>query len=139
MEHFPSRAWVHVSENSDGKMILREMIAYFLPGENIRPEMSLGLLQDRLIHVLENRKFLLVLDDVWSDICPIWDNLQPLFRVGANGSIALMTTQMKTVAIVLGTQMKTVPHVPLDVLDWDSFWPLFQHYAFDSKVSRPDF
>ncbi|CDP14376.1 unnamed protein product [Coffea canephora] len=93
---FPTRAWVCVSEEYDAtritKELLRELNISFHDGE------KLFSLQGKLQDGLTDKKFLLVLDDVWNSSYTDWDYLRTPFKGGLQGSKIIVTTRDLRVA-----------------------------------------
>ncbi|KAM5570596.1 hypothetical protein ABKV19_011308 [Rosa sericea] len=97
---FDMRMWVCVSENFDIYTLVRGIIA--ATKQECAGE-SLDLMKRRLQDILRDKKFLLVLDDVW-DTESIgvtnqkWSELKTLLDVGAKGSKIIVTTRSESVA-----------------------------------------
>ncbi|KAF2323761.1 hypothetical protein GH714_036853 [Hevea brasiliensis] len=87
----------------------------------------LNQLQLELEEVLMEKKFLLILDDVWNDQYADWDILRMPLKSGAKGSKIIVTTRNESVALV----MRTVPTHNLKELNADHCWSLFAKHAFD--------
>ncbi|KAJ6934560.1 hypothetical protein NC651_009539 [Populus alba x Populus x berolinensis] len=129
---FNLKAWVCVSEDFSvsqlTKVILEEV------GSKSDFE-SLNQLQIQLKEKLREKKFLLVLDDVWEENYAEWDRLLTPLKSGAQGSMILVTTRHERVASVM-------PHVPthhLKELAEDSCWSLFAKHAFgDENPKAPE-
>ncbi|KAL5564842.1 hypothetical protein UlMin_028006 [Ulmus minor] len=64
--------------------------------------MSFDVLQDRLRNETKNKRFLLVLDDVWSDNRTKWIELKGLLMEGSKGSKIIVTTHKNSVAELMG-------------------------------------
>ncbi|XP_030463967.2 putative disease resistance protein RGA3 [Syzygium oleosum] len=84
-------------------------------------------LQRLLRKVLDGKKYLLVLDDLWNEDRLRWLELQPLLIGGSWGSKILVTTRSKSV--VHAAEAKSVIHV-LRGLSEDKSWDLFKKMAF---------
>ncbi|KAK1685479.1 hypothetical protein QYE76_046327 [Lolium multiflorum] len=84
-----------------------------------------------LLKYIRNKRFLLVLDDVWEDKDRSgWDELlAPLRRSQVSGCMILATTRRKSVAKLLGTMIE----VELNGLDEKEFWILFKAFAFGNE------
>ena len=58
---------------------------------------------------IEGKKFLLVLDDVWTEDQRKWEKLKlPLIQSGAHGSRILVTTRKQKVADMMGAPTHTI-------------------------------
>ncbi|KAJ6346325.1 hypothetical protein OIU78_008873 [Salix suchowensis] len=62
-----------------------------------------GELNRKLETILNGRKYLLVLDDLWNEDAQQWLLLKPLLSKGAFGSKILVTTRSEHVAVIVGT------------------------------------
>lgn len=128
---FNLKAWVCVSEDFSvsklTKVILEEV--------GSKPDFeSLNLLQIQLKERLLEKKFLLVLDDVWEENYAKWVSLLEPLKSGAQGSKILVTTRHERVASV----MPTVPTHHLKELTEDFCWSLFAKHAFGDENSIAD-
>ncbi|KAL0282137.1 UNVERIFIED_CONTAM: putative disease resistance protein RGA4 [Sesamum radiatum] len=75
---------------------------------------------------VQGKKFLLVLDDVWTDDFRKWEQLLNSLSTGAAGSAILVTTRNERVAKVMGSRY----NLPLGQLSGDDSWSLFKRIAF---------
>ncbi|OWM63914.1 putative disease resistance protein RGA4 isoform X1 [Punica granatum] len=101
--HFDSRIWVCVSEEFDLKITLQKIIKS-ATGESTTIHLSdLEQLQQKLQELLKYKKFLLVLDDVWSDNRDQWNDLTHLLTCGTTGSSVIVTTRSSEVASAAGS------------------------------------
>lgn len=64
---------------------------------------DLGLLQSRLKKILQGKKVLLVLDDMWNESYSEWQILKISFSVGAPRSQIIVTTSNSEVGNMIGT------------------------------------
>ncbi|XP_071717765.1 putative disease resistance RPP13-like protein 1 isoform X2 [Rutidosis leptorrhynchoides] len=94
-DHFESRAWVYVSDDFDVLAISKE-IYHSVTGEN-KTFANLNMLHEALKEKLSNKRFLIVLDDVWSEDPKLWETLEQAL-VGAPGSKIIVTTRSANVA-----------------------------------------
>ncbi|GKV02216.1 hypothetical protein SLEP1_g14675 [Rubroshorea leprosula] len=94
-------AWVCVSEDFNGQAILGEMLEHFKDGGASRNNINV-LLQD-LAKVLDNKTFLLILDDVWNEDQSKWDDFSSrLSRIlKTTGNSIVVTTRSLQVASVM--------------------------------------
>ncbi|KAL5574052.1 hypothetical protein UlMin_023649 [Ulmus minor] len=126
--HFQIRVWVTISTQFDvfniTKQIFKELPNKVTSEQFDSKEVS--KLQHKLSRELEGKKFLLVLDDVWSEDYHFWDELRRLFTSGASGSKIIITTRS---SIVASTMSKGEAH-SLRGLSNDICCKLFIQHAF---------
>lgn len=126
-DFFHMKAWACVSDEFS---ILRVTKTLLESATKMQCDtMNLELLQDGLKRKLSNKKFLIVLDDVWNDNYDNWIDLQIPFMVGAEGSKIIVTTRNEVVLSV----MNALPPYRLKELSDDSCRLLFEHHAFGNK------
>ncbi|XP_028117250.1 putative disease resistance protein RGA3 [Camellia sinensis] len=82
-------------------------------------------LQQNLRRCLDGKRFILVLDDVWSENCE-WIELEDLLMGGEKGSKIIVTTRSEKVALIMG--VTSLYH--LKGLSEDDSWSLFKQLAF---------
>ncbi|KAM3691152.1 hypothetical protein ACJW31_09G173900 [Castanea mollissima] len=99
--HFQLRKWVCVSEDFDLKSLIIEILKS--PNGSINENLSKDQLQILLRELLKDKKFLLVLDDVWNDDHNKWIELEGLLLGGCKGSKIIVTTRKSSVATIMGT------------------------------------
>ncbi|XP_058108924.1 putative disease resistance protein RGA3 [Magnolia sinica] len=131
---FHKKMWVCVSENFDVKQITKLMIE---SATGSAPDCeSLDQLQRRLYEFLHSKRFLLVLDDIWSEDRRMWDELRLPFQAGAVGSRIIITTRSENVAKAMGSTRTC----KLKVLSDDECWSLFSGEALEhrSKTERSE-
>ncbi|XP_028782975.1 putative disease resistance RPP13-like protein 1 [Neltuma alba] len=75
---------------------------------------------------LTQKRFLLVLDDVWNENFMLWEALQSPFNHGALGSKILLTTRSGKVA----STMRSANILQLKPLSEGDSWSLFSRYGF---------
>ncbi|KAL6328851.1 hypothetical protein AAG906_003868 [Vitis piasezkii] len=130
-EHVDLKGWVCVSEEfllvKVTKLILEEI------GSQTSFD-SLNVLQLKLRESLTDKRFLLVLDDVWKKGCSSeWDQLRiPLLAAG-EGSKVVVTTRDTDVAKI----MSAAHTHPLEGLSRADCWSLFEKLAFENGDSSP--
>ena len=124
--HFDIQMWVFVGEDFDVNGIVKAIIE-----GATREHCMFSRLQDMqqlLREGLGNKRYLLVLDDVWSEDASRWETLKILLRGRAKGNKIVLTTRSQRVAEIMGT----VPSYKLEVLSDDDCWMLFKQRAFGS-------
>ncbi|XP_052117473.1 putative disease resistance protein RGA1 isoform X2 [Arachis duranensis] len=133
IEHFDLRIWVCVSTEFNTMRIL-ESIVESTSGHN--PNLStLEALKNKVQEILLGKRYLLVLDDMWST--DKWEDLKSVLLCGGGtkGAAVLVTTRVESVASVMGTCH--AHH--LSPLSEDDNWLLFKYHAFGSdKVERTE-
>ncbi|ONI14527.1 hypothetical protein PRUPE_4G285500 [Prunus persica] len=120
---FELRKWVCVSDPFDEIKIAKAIIGEKPPKSN-----ELDYVLERMSTSIKNKKFLLVLDDVWTDDPKKWEQLRvPLIQNGAKGSIILVTTRKHEVADMMRT---TRNMINLGELNDECCLSIFNHMAF---------
>uniref|UniRef100_A0A8R7RD13 NB-ARC domain-containing protein n=4 Tax=Triticum urartu TaxID=4572 RepID=A0A8R7RD13_TRIUA len=133
--HFPVRVWVCVSTNFDVIRLTREILGC-ISGINASTYETTNLdqLQRAIAEKLDSKRFLIVLDDVWT--CKSerdWGNLLAPFTMGeTKGSMVLVTTRLPSVA----QMVKTTDPVELHGLKPDEFFALFEACIFGQNKPR---
>ncbi|XBH71451.1 hypothetical protein VPH35_098903 [Triticum aestivum] len=120
-QHFHLSMWHCVSENFEAKVTCN------LPD-------TIEMLRGRLQEVIGQKRYLLVLDDVWNEEERKWeDDLKPLLcSVGGTGSVVVVTCRNQQVASIMGT---LGPH-KLACLSEDDSWELFSKKSFSNGVEE---
>ncbi|KAL0417079.1 UNVERIFIED_CONTAM: Disease resistance RPP13-like protein 4 [Sesamum latifolium] len=116
VEHFDIRIWSTVSQEYSEKEILLGLLNIKIDHE--RGE-TVGELGQKLYQNLFGRRYLIVLDDVWST--NVWDGLKAFFPNNRNGSRVLVTTRLLDVARSLGSHDN---YLTINFLDEDKSWNL---------------
>ncbi|QHO22297.1 Putative disease resistance RPP13-like protein [Arachis hypogaea] len=97
MKGFDLKAWVCVSEKFEVVETTRNVIKQIHGGTCSLDDFN--SLQNALKEEFSNKKFFIVLDDVWSDDGDKWSNFMTPFQQNGNkGSIVLLTTREENVA-----------------------------------------
>ncbi|XLU18409.1 hypothetical protein S245_054475 [Arachis hypogaea] len=135
-ESFPMKMWVCVSDDFDIKQLIIKIInavtvsgansADALVAQQTLRDMDIEQLQYLLRNKLTGQKFLLVLDDVWSEDRAKWVELRSLIRIGGDGSKIVVTTRSHSIASMMGT----VPSHDLECLSLEDSLSLFVKWAF---------
>ncbi|RVW83214.1 putative disease resistance protein RGA3 [Vitis vinifera] len=125
--HFDERIWVCVSDPFDPSRIFREIVE-ILQGESPSVH-SLEALQQKIQTCIAGKKFLIVLDDVWTENHQLWGQLKSTLNCGGVGSRILATTRKESVVKMVGT---TYTH-SLEELSREQARALFHQIAFFEK------
>ncbi|XP_023770219.2 putative disease resistance protein At3g14460 [Lactuca sativa] len=126
-DHFELMAWVCVSDEFD-IFNISNIIFQSIGGGN-QEFKDLNLLQVALREKISNKRFLLVLDDVWSESYTDWEILAGPFLAGAPGSKVIMTTRKMSLLTQLGNNEPY--HLP--ILSDESALSLFCQHALGDK------
>ncbi|ESW30165.1 hypothetical protein PHAVU_002G130100 [Phaseolus vulgaris] len=125
-KHFDLTIWVYVSVDFNVKAILQSILEH-VTGQN--PNLhTLEAMQKKVEEVLQSKRYLLVLDDVWNEDQEKWTNLKGMLQCarGAKGAAALVTTRLEEVV----STMETHGAYHLKELSGDDSWSLFTSHAF---------
>ncbi|XP_031279491.1 putative disease resistance protein RGA3 [Pistacia vera] len=114
--HFELRIWVCISEDFSVKKIIKAIIGSATG--TACEDLDLYPLQRRLQDILNRKRYLLVLDDVWSEDEEKWDRLKCVLACGSTGASIIVTTQSRKVASIMGT----FPMHHLSGLSEDECW-----------------
>ncbi|XP_024017733.1 putative disease resistance protein RGA3 [Morus notabilis] len=107
--------------SNGGKKIVRSV-------DNTSPDQNLDLdqLQNQLRLKIQDKRYLLVLDDVWNENSDKWEKLETFLKIGAQGSKVLITTRSIRVAEIVHSTKTYM----LSGLDKDKSRALFERVAF---------
>uniref|UniRef100_A0A7N0U3Z4 NB-ARC domain-containing protein n=1 Tax=Kalanchoe fedtschenkoi TaxID=63787 RepID=A0A7N0U3Z4_KALFE len=128
---FDVNAWTCLSDEFKVVDVIKSILEFITKR---RSELDgLDFLQQELKKELQGKKFLLILDDMWSkDILSKdtrkWDELRTPFLVGKPGSIIIITTRSKDVAEIV-TSVRGFFY-QLNVMLENESWSLFESVAF---------
>uniref|UniRef100_N1QT45 Putative disease resistance protein RGA3 n=1 Tax=Aegilops tauschii TaxID=37682 RepID=N1QT45_AEGTA len=123
-EVFDLRIWVSMSVDFS----LRRLIQPIVSATKLKRDLtSLEAIANFLSETFTGKKYLLVLDDVWSESQEEWERLKLLLKDGKRGSKIMVTTRSRKV----GMMVRTVPPFVLEGLSDDDCWELFKGKAFE--------
>uniref|UniRef100_A0A2C9V779 Disease resistance RPP13-like protein 1 n=2 Tax=Manihot esculenta TaxID=3983 RepID=A0A2C9V779_MANES len=97
---FDLKAWVSVGEDFDVSRVTETFLRQLGDGGD---DKDLNLLQVKLKQKLSGKKFLLVLDDVWTQNYEEWTLFWGPFEAGAPQSRVIVTTRIQDVSLMMGT------------------------------------
>uniref|UniRef100_A0A7N0REW0 Uncharacterized protein n=1 Tax=Kalanchoe fedtschenkoi TaxID=63787 RepID=A0A7N0REW0_KALFE len=124
---FDVKGWACVSDDFDATRINKSLLES-VTGQESKVDNNLELLQHELKKKLQGKKFLVVLDDIWSDDPQNWDAVRTSLSVGAPGSRVIVTTRWENVAHVVSSSHNFF--YELDKLSRDESWSLFEKIVF---------
>ncbi|KAL0354896.1 UNVERIFIED_CONTAM: Disease resistance protein RPP13 [Sesamum radiatum] len=148
VEKFEIRAWVTISQEYDTREILLALLhvteivfgkrkqedsvtnfVKFVEGMSKHSNEQLG---EQLRKNLYGRKYLIVMDDMWST--KVWDEVRKYFPDTWNQSRVVITTRLSNVAVNFDSE---APH-EMDFLDEDKSWNLFCEKVFLGEACPPE-
>ncbi|XP_058754765.1 putative disease resistance RPP13-like protein 1 [Vicia villosa] len=122
-QKFNVQAWACVSDHFDelnvAKAILESIVGNACSTDNKE------LLHRDLKEKLAGKKFLIVLDDVWTEDYDGWNSLLRPLQYGAKGSKILVTTRIQKVA----SMVQTFQNYSLEKLSDEDCWSVFVNHA----------
>ena len=121
-EHFELKMWICISDIFDVELIIQKII--LAKGEEPVVH-SMDKLRDQIRKIIDQKKYLLVLDYVWNKDLHIWERLKDLLVGGAKGSKIVITTRERSVAEITCT----APIYTLKGLNEEQSWLLFKQIA----------
>jgi len=128
--YFQLRIWVCVSDDFDVAKLAKAIVD---AASGRQCDISnMELLQRNVRDLLCEKRYLLVLDDVWNQDAEKWDMLKVLLDCGNVGSRIMVTTRSNHVSVVMGAS--TTYQLPC--LSEDDSWTLFKQRAFTSEVQE---
>nr|GMD16643.1 putative late blight resistance protein homolog R1B-14 [Ipomoea batatas] len=125
---FFTQIWVYVSQACDRRQIFLDILKEFTETSNDFQEMSDENLAERIKEYLEGGKYLIVLDDMWTE--KDWEQLEIAFPNNLKGSRILVTTRYQNVASQIDST--GIPH-ELKYLSEDECWELLEKKIFGGE------
>ncbi|XP_020185733.3 putative disease resistance RPP13-like protein 1 [Aegilops tauschii subsp. strangulata] len=134
--HFDMIIWICVSDDFDVKRLTKEVIQSCTRNEAKTD--NLDSLQRDLSNHVNNKRLLIVLDDMWDDALKengqCWKRFCAPFRSAQHGSVMLVTTRCPNVT----EGVRTMEPIIVEGLKDDVFWNFFKLCAFGSEGSNND-
>uniref|UniRef100_A0A6N2M2N7 Uncharacterized protein n=1 Tax=Salix viminalis TaxID=40686 RepID=A0A6N2M2N7_SALVM len=122
-KHFDVTLWVCAYNDFNKRTILGEMLQKI--DEHTGALTNLDAILKKLQQELENKTFLLVLDDVWSEDPVKWGGLKDLLvKINKKGNAVVVTTRSKKVACMMETSPGS-QHEPGKLSD-DQCWSIIK-------------
>ncbi|XP_057433795.1 putative disease resistance RPP13-like protein 1 [Lotus japonicus] len=126
-KHFDLKAWALVSDDFDVSRVTKNLV------ESITKKAgditNLDNLRVELRNNLKDKRFLLVLDDLWNEKYNDWHNLITPFSSGKKGSRIIVTTRQPRVAQIT----HTFPICELETLTDENCWCILAKHAFGNE------
>ncbi|XP_042034406.1 putative late blight resistance protein homolog R1A-10 isoform X1 [Salvia splendens] len=126
---FDIRAWTTISQTYNVRETLREVL-FRASGRDSSSDMSENELGQKLYQFLFGRRYLVIMDDMWS--IKVWEKINFFFPDNQNGSRIIVTTRLSD----LSSQLNESCIVGMKFLDEASSWKLFCKTVF-GKESFP--
>ncbi|XWS07753.1 hypothetical protein CRYUN_Cryun41cG0017700 [Craigia yunnanensis] len=134
-QHFDCFAWACISQKCMPREVVHGVLIKVSSPSKEERELIDKLTEDELIkklfHVLEEKRYLIVLDDIWK--IEDWEILKKAFPRGKKGSKILFTTRIKGVALHADPCNSPI-EIPL--LNVDEGWRLFKRKAFPEHTTE---
>ncbi|XP_057433570.1 putative disease resistance protein At3g14460 [Lotus japonicus] len=127
--HFDMKAWACVSEDYDVFRITKNLVESFT--SKINNSTNLDVLRVELKNSLKDKKFLLVLDDLWNEKYNDWHHLITPLCSGKKGSKIIVTTRQQRVSEL--THTHSSPICELKLLTDENCWCLLAKHAFGNE------
>ncbi|KAJ9692782.1 hypothetical protein PVL29_011733 [Vitis rotundifolia] len=125
--HFDERIWVCVSDSFDPIRVCRAIVEALQKKPcNLH---DLEAVQQEIQTCIAGKKFLLVLDDVWTEDNQLWEQMKNTLHRGAAESRILATTRKESVVKMMRTKYKH----PLGELSLEQSRALFHQIAFSER------
>ncbi|XVF81947.1 hypothetical protein PTKIN_Ptkin16aG0003200 [Pterospermum kingtungense] len=121
--HFALKAWVTVSDDFDVTRITKAILQS-ITSRPCHDDDDLNSLQAKLKKELSEKKFLIVLDDVWNENYQNWTVLQSPFLARTPGSKIIVTTRSSVVSSTMGASR---PHALKGLSENDCLFVFAQH------------
>ncbi|XP_019157649.1 PREDICTED: putative late blight resistance protein homolog R1B-14 [Ipomoea nil] len=130
--HFDICAWTVLSQQHNVKEILLCLLGQMCIGIYTTDDNE-EQLANQLFKSLFRRRYLIVVDDVWST--QAWDDIKPYFPNSISGSRILMTTRLVEVASYATSSQSFVFRMPF--LNLDESWKLLVREVFKRRDCPP--
>nr|XP_023880855.1 putative disease resistance protein RGA3 [Quercus suber] len=127
--HFQKRMWVCVSDPFDQCKVAKAIIKEVNPEHGPLDNIELQTLLCEIHGLIKDKKFFLVLDDVWIEDSQKWEPFKFALKNGGHGSRILVTARKQKVA----EMMESAPTINLEVLSNEDCWLIFSKIAFSNE------
>ncbi|XP_074285707.1 putative disease resistance protein RGA3 isoform X2 [Silene latifolia] len=128
-EAFPLKRWTCIADQDEQQWSLKAFLGKVVKGPSIDDKSFLEEIHHEVKKQLEGRKYLLILDDVWTESYDEWQQFEGYLKVGGRGSWIIVTTRSKTTPQMIGGDQM---HELRGLSESDS-WHLFERMAFQAE------
>ncbi|XP_019190641.1 PREDICTED: putative disease resistance protein RGA3 [Ipomoea nil] len=125
--HFDERVWICVSNPFDQIKIAKAIVESTTKSSTDLSQLQ--LLLEKIQSTLSGKRFLLVMDDVWTEQYAKWEPLKNSLKYGLPGSRILVTSRSERVATMMGS----VYLHQLDLISDSEAWLLLSRIAFSRR------
>ncbi|XP_058114483.1 putative disease resistance protein At1g50180 [Magnolia sinica] len=118
--HFDSCAWISISQEYGVADLLQKILNCYFSKDKLKEveKMDVNQLRREISKHLEKKRYLIVLDDIWSK--EAWNDLKDAFSEMNNGSRVVLTTRKEEVALYAQSELHK-PKLLNDKEDWELF------------------
>ncbi|PHT46999.1 hypothetical protein T459_35639 [Capsicum annuum] len=135
LRRFDIRAWATESQQHNIKEVLLSLLQSTIKMDDVIKMKGEAELADMLQKSLKRKRYLIVLDDIWS--CEVWDGMRRCFPTeDSAGSRILLTTRNNEVARDAGIENLSMQ---MNFMDQDESLNLFKSAAFSNEVLSSEF
>ncbi|PHT80829.1 hypothetical protein T459_13844 [Capsicum annuum] len=133
--HFDIHVWITISQEFRPRTVLLDALGCISKKLNVVDQIDKKTknneLADMVQKKLKNRRYLFVVDDIWS--MDVWDSIRGIFPDYNNGSRILLTTRETKVAMHANTSSSH----EMKLLNLDNSWKLLRDKVFGAKHDYP--
>ncbi|XP_057801607.1 putative late blight resistance protein homolog R1A-10 [Salvia miltiorrhiza] len=133
VQRFDIRVWVTVSQDYNADVVLSALLASMEEFDKDRSKESNQLAGEKVFKILKGRRYLLVMDDIWST--DAWDDVRLILPEDGNGSRIILTTRETDMAAY--ACRLSCPH-KMRFMDEAQSWKLLQHKVFAHQDCPPE-
>ncbi|KAH6758296.1 hypothetical protein C2S51_018531 [Perilla frutescens var. frutescens] len=130
VHHFDVRAWIIVSQEFSARDIILQALSC-LGGSTSKTDKTDDQLGQELYRILYGRRYLIVLDDIWS--VEAWNKMKFFFPENNNRSRIVITTRQSELVDYFGSSA-----IAVDFLDEKNSWDLFCDKTFGLESCPPE-
>ncbi|KAL7082580.1 hypothetical protein ACP275_14G108300 [Erythranthe tilingii] len=133
-KHFELRIWICVSDPFNEVEIAKGIVASVKKLDNPPNTNQSEMVLQSLKETISGKRFLLVLDDVWTEDSTKWEPLRICLKGGGLDSRILVTTRNARVALMMGSVKNDIHH--LGHLSHEECWLLLSRIALFGKSEK---